>query len=145
MAQTSAIDQTVGEWLAETGAPSVSIAIVRGNEIYAKTYGDARLQPRVPATVGPRIETEAKRGAGWRFGAGEANADAYLTPAVLADQKAGLAPLGSVRTFILKDERERGGMAARTWKIVTTRATIEAVERTWPNAKVEQFIVTKAQ
>jgi len=73
------------------------------------------------------------------------NANAYLTPAVLGDQKAGLAPLGPVRTFILQDERERGGMVARTWRIVTTKARLDAVERTWPNGKVEQFIVTKAE
>lgn len=74
-----------------------------------------------------------------------ANANAYLTPAVLADQKEGLAPLGPVRTFTLQYETERGGMTARTWKIVTTKATLDAIERTWPNGKVEQFIVTKAE
>lgn len=74
-----------------------------------------------------------------------ANANAYLTPAVLADQRAGLAPLGPVRTFHLEDESVRGGMAASTWKIVTAKATLEAVERTWPNGKVEQFIVTKEE
>lgn len=74
-----------------------------------------------------------------------ANANAYLTPAVLADQKMGLAPLGPVRTFTLQYETERGGMAERTWKIVTAKATLNAIERAWPNGKIEQFIVTKAE
>ena len=41
------IDASVAEWLAWTGAPSVSIAVVSGGEIaYAKAYGSARLAPR---------------------------------------------------------------------------------------------------
>jgi len=56
-AQKTAIDETVAEWLAETGAPSVSIAIVSGNDIaYAKAYGYAHLNPRVPATTQTRYE-----------------------------------------------------------------------------------------
>jgi CubicO group peptidase (beta-lactamase class C family) len=45
------IDGTAEEWLAATGAPSTSIAIVQDAKlVYARAYGNARLGPRVPAT-----------------------------------------------------------------------------------------------
>jgi D-alanyl-D-alanine carboxypeptidase len=49
--QNRAIDVTVREWLAETGAPSVSIAVVAGGKLaYAQAYGHAQLHPEIPAT-----------------------------------------------------------------------------------------------
>jgi len=72
------------------------------------------------------------------------NANAFLTPAVLADQKAGLASLGSVRMFSRDDERERGGMHVLFWKIVTTKTTLTAVEIICPDGKLEQFNVFKS-
>jgi D-alanyl-D-alanine carboxypeptidase len=48
----AAIDQAVGDVLAKTGAPSVSIAVVRdGRLAYAHAYGNARVEPRMPATT----------------------------------------------------------------------------------------------
>lgn len=73
------------------------------------------------------------------------NANAFLTPAVLADQKAGLALLGRVRTFSREDERERGGMRVLSWKIVTTKATLSAVEIVRSDGKLEQFNVFKSE
>jgi D-alanyl-D-alanine carboxypeptidase len=50
-----AVDQSVRDWMAETGAPSVSIAIVKKNElVYANAYGFARRNPDVPATTRTR-------------------------------------------------------------------------------------------
>ena len=52
-AQTSmdkGIDEAVAKVMAQTGVPSVSIAVARGNDLYVKAYGDAKLSPRVPAT-----------------------------------------------------------------------------------------------
>jgi D-alanyl-D-alanine carboxypeptidase len=47
----SAIDSTVTAALAQTGAPSASIAVVRGGQVaYARAYGSARLDPPTPAT-----------------------------------------------------------------------------------------------
>lgn len=46
----SAIDQTVQKILAATGVPSASIAVVRDRNVYAKAYGDARLNPKIPAS-----------------------------------------------------------------------------------------------
>jgi len=49
------IDSAVANVLSATGAPSASIAIVRGGAIvYEKAYGDARIQPRTPATPAMR-------------------------------------------------------------------------------------------
>ncbi len=45
------IDDTAREVLSRTGVPSASVAVVRGGRIaYLEAYGDARLEPRVPAT-----------------------------------------------------------------------------------------------
>src|SRR5215472_10721521 len=42
----SAIDQAVAKVLAETGAPSASLAIVKDSRlVYVRAYGNARLQP----------------------------------------------------------------------------------------------------
>lgn len=49
------IDKVANDTLARTGVPSASVAIVKdGQIVYAKAYGDARLEPRTPATAGMR-------------------------------------------------------------------------------------------
>jgi D-alanyl-D-alanine carboxypeptidase len=48
---TEKIDQVANDTLARTGVPSASIAIVKdGQIVYTKAYGDARLDPKTPAT-----------------------------------------------------------------------------------------------
>src|SRR5437588_4626843 len=48
---TDKIDKLATDALAKTGVPSASVAIVKdGQIVYLKAYGDARLEPRVPAT-----------------------------------------------------------------------------------------------
>ncbi len=45
------IDKVVTDTLARTGVPSASIAVVKDGQIaYVKAYGDARLEPKTPAT-----------------------------------------------------------------------------------------------
>jgi D-alanyl-D-alanine carboxypeptidase len=45
------IDKLSAETLAKTGVPSASVAVVKdGRVVYLKAYGDARVEPRVPAT-----------------------------------------------------------------------------------------------
>ena len=73
------------------------------------------------------------------------NGNAYLTPAALADQKAGLGAFGRARTFSLEDESLRGGMQTRIWKIVTAHGALSAIERGYPGGKLEQFMVMKAE
>lgn len=54
------IDAVAPEWLSETGAPSVSIAIVRGGRLeYAKAYGHARIEPARPATLATRYPIDS--------------------------------------------------------------------------------------
>lgn len=71
------------------------------------------------------------------------NANAFLTPAVLADQKAGLAKLGPVRTFSFEGEYDRGGFHVLNWGIVTSKATLNVTEFRDSGGKVEQFVITK--
>ena len=47
----ASIDKAANEILAKTGAPSASIAVVKDGKIaYVHAYGNARLDPAVPAT-----------------------------------------------------------------------------------------------
>jgi len=72
------------------------------------------------------------------------NANAYLTSAVLADQKAGLAPFGPARLFELRGEQTRGGMKIRVWRITTAKgAILNAVEDLTTDGKIEQFMISK--
>jgi CubicO group peptidase (beta-lactamase class C family) len=48
---TDKIDKVATDTLARTGVPSASIAVVKDGQIaYIKAYGDARLEPKTPAT-----------------------------------------------------------------------------------------------
>lgn len=49
------IDKIANDALAKSGVPSASVAVVRDGElVYAKAYGDARLDPKTPATPAMR-------------------------------------------------------------------------------------------
>ena len=59
-AATNAIDATAENWLATTGAPSVSIAVVKDGKVaYVKAYGSARLNPNLPATTETRYAIDS--------------------------------------------------------------------------------------
>jgi D-alanyl-D-alanine carboxypeptidase len=52
---TEKIDKLVTETLSKTGVPSASIAIVQDGQVaYVKAYGDARMDPKTPATTAMR-------------------------------------------------------------------------------------------
>jgi D-alanyl-D-alanine carboxypeptidase len=52
---TDKIDKVATDTLARTGVPSASVAIVKDGQIaYVKAYGDARLEPKTPATSAMR-------------------------------------------------------------------------------------------
>ncbi len=54
-AERARIDSAVTAVLTATGAPSASIAVIRGGEIaYERAYGDARINPADPATTAMR-------------------------------------------------------------------------------------------
>ena len=59
-AMTGQIDATAQEWLASTGAPSVSIALVQNGKVtYVHAYGNARLAPAVAATPTMRYAVDS--------------------------------------------------------------------------------------
>ena len=107
---------------------------------------------RVAFIVLPPLEPEARaRRVFSDFQAGRAdrglfteNGNAYLSPAILADQKAGLSAFGAPRLFELENESMRGGMRTRIWKITTQKGVLNAVERGYPDGKLEQFMISKA-
>ena len=70
-----------------------------------------------------------------------ADGNAFLTPAVLRDQQAGLGSLGPIRTFELKKESLRGGMRTRIWSVATDTTKLTVIERAYPKGRIEQFTV----
>src|SRR5689334_6023324 len=49
------VDKLAADTLAQSGVPSASIAVVKdGQIVYLKTYGDARLEPKTPASTDMR-------------------------------------------------------------------------------------------
>jgi CubicO group peptidase (beta-lactamase class C family) len=49
------VDQLANDTLAKTGVPSASVAVVKaGRILYLKAYGDAKLEPKTPATTAMR-------------------------------------------------------------------------------------------
>jgi D-alanyl-D-alanine carboxypeptidase len=69
----------------------------------------------------------------------------YFTPRVLADLRSSLGPLGPARLIELERESQRGGMTTRHWKILCSAARLEAVERSRPDGRIEQFTVAKKE
>lgn len=127
----------------------IAIAVLTNNG----WTGGAEAVNRVANVVLPPIPIEAKARAvfsAYRAGVIDramftGNANAFLTPSVLADQKAGLAKLGPVRTFSLTGERDRGGFHTVTWRIVTAKASLDVMEYYDADGKIEQFVIKKAE
>jgi D-alanyl-D-alanine carboxypeptidase len=69
----------------------------------------------------------------------------YLTTTVLADLQASLRPLGPARLIELERETWRGGMTTRRWKILCRGARLEAIERSRPDGKIEEFMIAKKE
>ena len=69
----------------------------------------------------------------------------YLTSTVLADLRSSLSPLGPARLIELEREAERGGMTLRRWKILCRAARLEAIERSNPDGKFEEFMIAKRE
>lgn len=68
--------------------------------------------------------------------------NSVFTPQALADLKASLGPLGPARLIELERESKRGGMITRRWKILCRSKRLEALERGYPEGKLEEFLVT---
>jgi D-alanyl-D-alanine carboxypeptidase len=69
----------------------------------------------------------------------------YLTATVLADLRASLSPLGPARLIELESETRRGGMTTRRWKILCLGARLEAIERSHPDGKIDEFMIAKKE
>jgi CubicO group peptidase (beta-lactamase class C family) len=69
--------------------------------------------------------------------------NSLLTAAALADLKASLGPLGPPALMELERESKRGGMVTRVWRILVGSKRLRAVERGYPDGKLEQFLVTQ--
>ncbi len=69
----------------------------------------------------------------------------YLTPKVLRDMRSSLSPLGPARLIELERETQRGGLTLRRWKILCRAARLEAIERSRPDGKFEEFMVAQRQ
>lgn len=69
--------------------------------------------------------------------------NSLLTDQALADLEASLGPLGPARLIELERENKRGGLITRRWKILCRSKRLEALERGYPDGKLEQFLVTR--
>jgi D-alanyl-D-alanine carboxypeptidase len=69
--------------------------------------------------------------------------NSLLTAQALADLKASLGPLGPARLIELESESKRGGMITRRWKILCRAVRLQALERGYPDGKLEEFLVTE--
>jgi CubicO group peptidase (beta-lactamase class C family) len=69
--------------------------------------------------------------------------NSLLTAQALDDLKSSLGPLGAPLLIQLDRESRRGGMVTRVWKILCHSKRLQAVERGYPDGKLEQFLVTQ--
>lgn len=69
------------------------------------------------------------------------NLDAYFDKQTTADFKNSLGPLGEPLTFRLAETSERGGMTFRKFRLVYPTRTLGLSTYTYPDGKLEQFLV----
>jgi CubicO group peptidase (beta-lactamase class C family) len=135
--------------------PAEKIAVIAlTNNDWTHSINSLRstLIPRVAYVVLPPTPAEARARAifdGFQRGTLDRklfsdDANAFLTPSVLADQKKALAPSGPPRAFTLQNETDQDGWKLRNWKIRTTNERLLVEEIDSPDGKVELFAVSKA-
>ncbi len=69
------------------------------------------------------------------------NLDAYFDARTIADFRDSLGPLGEPLTFHQDDMSLRGGMTFRAFKVVYPTRTLTLTTYTYPDGKLEQFLV----
>jgi D-alanyl-D-alanine carboxypeptidase len=69
------------------------------------------------------------------------NLDGYFDAQTVADFKSSLGPLGEPLTFRQTDSSLRGGMTFRAFRIVYPTRTLRLTTYTYPDGKMEQFLV----
>jgi D-alanyl-D-alanine carboxypeptidase len=73
------------------------------------------------------------------------NLNDYFSPQTVADFRDSLGPLGEPLTFKQSADELRGGMTARTFRIVYPGRNLTLSTYTYPDGKLEQFLVDPAQ
>ena len=73
------------------------------------------------------------------------NLDYYFDAQCLADFKASLGPLGEPLTFRQTDSELRGGMTFGKFQLVYPTRTLQLTTYTYPDGKLEQFLVYPAK
>ncbi|MDE3188342.1 MAG: beta-lactamase family protein [Acidobacteriota bacterium] len=73
------------------------------------------------------------------------NLSDYFTAEALADFRDSLAPLGEPLTFHQTGERLRGGMTFRAFRIVYPGQTLMLTTYTYPDGKLEQYLIAPAE
>ena len=73
------------------------------------------------------------------------NLSDYFTPEALADFQSSLAPLGEPLTFHQSDEQLRGGMTFHAFQIVYPGKHLTLTTYTYPDGKLEQYLIAPAQ
>jgi CubicO group peptidase (beta-lactamase class C family) len=73
------------------------------------------------------------------------NLSDYFTPEALADFRDSLAPLGEPLTFHQTSEQLRGGMTFRVFQIVYPGKHLTLTTYTYPDGKLEQYLVAPSE
>jgi CubicO group peptidase (beta-lactamase class C family) len=73
------------------------------------------------------------------------NLSDYFTPEALADFQSSLAPLGEPLTFRQTGEQLRGGMTFRAFQIVYPGKHLRLTTYTYPDGKLEQYLIAPAE
>ncbi len=73
------------------------------------------------------------------------NLSDYFTPEALADFRDGLGPLGEPLTFHQAGEQLRGGMTFRAFQIVYPGKRLTLTTYTYPDGKLEQYLIAPAE
>jgi D-alanyl-D-alanine carboxypeptidase len=149
----------VGGYVAENIVfPDDKIAIVvLTNEVASGAAGTIGAQVTalvlpgaLPAEAAPDAVAEALPGILQGMAKGQidrskftANCNAYFSEEALADFKATLAPLGAVKSVYRTGTSLRGGMTFGHYRVVFANGTTLIMNTyTWPDGKIEQFLIT---
>jgi CubicO group peptidase (beta-lactamase class C family) len=73
------------------------------------------------------------------------NLSDYFTPEAVADFQASLAPLGEPLSFKQQRESLRGGMTFRSFQIVYPSKHLSLTTYTYPDGKLEQYLIAPAE
>lgn len=136
----ASIEKVVAEVRESTGAPSISLAIVKDAKVaLAQTYGDA-------VTVHEKRNRAIVEGLQHgKFDRAQltTNCRSYFTSAALKDFAAGLHPLGEPKAIKLTCQRQRGGLVTRVYDVeFPGDKKLEIVERTQADGKIESWIIS---